>query len=96
MTSVGTLLAFVLVSAGVWVMRRTHPEVNRPFKTPMVPLVPILSILFSGALIVFLSPATQVRLVVWLIVGLVIYFTYGAKHSKVQAMQSGSAPKSTT
>ena len=96
MTSVGTLLAFVLVSAGVWVMRRTHPEVNRPFKTPMVPLVPILSILFSGALIVFLSPATQIRLVVWLIVGLVIYFTYGAKHSKVQAMQSGSAPKSTT
>src|SRR5712671_6159778 len=96
MTSVGTLLAFVLVSAGVWVMRRTHPEVNRPFKTPMVPLVPILSILFSGALIVFLSPATQIRLVVWLIVGLVIYFTYGAKHSKVQAMQSGPAPKSTT
>ncbi len=56
MTSVGTLLAFVLVSAGVWVMRRTHPELNRPFRTPMVPLVPILSILFSGALIVFLSP----------------------------------------
>ena len=51
MTSVGTLLAFVLVSAGVWVMRRTHPELNRPFRTPLVPLVPILSILFSGALI---------------------------------------------
>jgi APA family basic amino acid/polyamine antiporter len=94
MTSVGTLLAFVLVSAGVLVMRRTHPEINRPFKTPMVPLVPILSILFSSALIVFLSPATQVRLVVWLIVGLVIYFSYGRKHSKVQAMQAGSAPKS--
>jgi APA family basic amino acid/polyamine antiporter len=91
MTSVGTLLAFVLVSAGVWVMRRTHPAINRPFKTPMVPLVPILSILFSGALIVFLSPATQIRLVVWLIIGLVIYFTYGRKHSKVQAMQSGAA-----
>ncbi|MGC1370977.1 MAG: amino acid permease [Candidatus Sulfotelmatobacter sp.] len=84
MTSVGTLLAFVLVSAGVWVMRRTHPEVIRPFKTPFVPLVPILSILFSGALIVFLSPATQIRLVVWLVIGLVIYFTYGRKHSKVQ------------
>ena len=54
MTSVGTLLAFVLVSAGVWVMRRTHPELNRPFRTPMVPLVPILSILFSGLLIVSL------------------------------------------
>ncbi len=90
MTSVGTLLAFVLVSAGVWVMRRTHPDVNRPFKTPMVPLVPILSILFSGVLIVFLSYWTQLRLVVWLIIGLVIYFTYGIKHSKVQALQGNS------
>ena len=93
MTSVGTLLAFVLVSAGVWVMRRTHPELNRPFRTPMVPLVPILSILFSGALIVFLSPATQIRLVVWLIIGLAIYFTYGHKHSKVQAqVANGTLP----
>lgn len=72
-------------------MRRTHPEVNRPFRTPLVPLVPILSILFSGALIIFLSPATQIRLVVWLIIGLVIYFTYGAKHSKVQAMRSAGS-----
>ena len=84
MTSIGTLLAFVLVSAGVWVMRRTHPELNRPFKTPMVPLVPILAILFSMSLIVTLSPATQLRLVVWLIIGLAIYFGYGRKHSKVQ------------
>jgi APA family basic amino acid/polyamine antiporter len=91
MTSVGTLLAFVLVSAGVWVMRRTHPELIRPFKTPMVPLVPILSILFSGALIIFLSPATQIRLVVWLIIGLAIYFGYGRKHSKVQALESRKA-----
>jgi APA family basic amino acid/polyamine antiporter len=95
MTSVGTLLAFVLVSAGVWVMRRTHPEINRPFKTPLVPLVPILSILFSSLLIVALSPATQIRLVVWLVIGLVIYFTYGKKHSKVQALQSGAQAKPT-
>ena len=85
MTSIGTLLAFVLVSAGVWVMRRTHPELNRPFKTPMVPLVPLLAILFSMSLIVTLSPATQIRLVVWLIIGLAIYFSYGRRHSKVQA-----------
>jgi APA family basic amino acid/polyamine antiporter len=90
MTSVGTLLAFMLVSAGVWVMRKTHPELNRPFRTPLVPLVPILSIVFSGILILALSRATQIRLVVWLIVGLAIYFTYGKKHSKVQAMQSGA------
>src|SRR5579883_208862 len=86
MTSVGTLLAFVLVSAGVWVMRKTHPDLPRPFKTPLVPLVPILSILFSGGLIISLAPATQVRLVVWLIIGLAIYFSYGRKHSKVQAL----------
>jgi len=85
MTSVGTLLAFMLVSAGVWMMRVTHPDLHRPFKTPLVPLVPILSILASGTLIVSLALATQIRLVAWLVVGLVIYFTYGRKHSKVQA-----------
>ena len=84
MTSVGTLLAFVLVSAGVWVMRRSHPELHRPFKTPLVPLVPILSILFSGLLIVSLSYWTQLRLLVWLVIGLVIYFTYGKNHSRVR------------
>jgi len=86
MTSVGTLLAFVLVSAGVWRLRRTHPDLPRPFKTPLVPLVPILSILASGTLIVSLAPATQIRLVLWLVIGLGIYFTYGRKHSKVQAL----------
>ena len=92
MTSVGTLLAFVLVSAGVWVLRRTHPDLPRPFKTPLVPLVPILAILFSGVLIITLSPATQIRLVVWLLIGFVIYFSYGRKHSKVQrSIASGAA-----
>jgi APA family basic amino acid/polyamine antiporter len=90
MTSVGTLLAFVLVSAGVWVMRRSHPHVNRPFKTPMVPLVPILSILFSSVLIISLSGWTLLRLVVWLAIGLVIYFTYSRKHSKVQLASQAS------
>jgi APA family basic amino acid/polyamine antiporter len=84
MTSVGTLLAFALVSAGVLVMRKTHPELNRPFKTPFVPVIPILSIIFSAGLIVSLAPATQIRLVVWLLLGLLIYFNYGRKHSKVQ------------
>ena len=90
MTSVGTLLAFVLVSAGVWVMRKTHPDVPRPFKTPLVPLVPILAILFSGFLIVTLSPATQIRLIVWLLIGFLIYFSYGRKHSKVQKALDGN------
>jgi len=93
MTSVGTLLAFMLVSAGVWVMRRTHPHVGRPFRCPWVPAVPILAIVFSGALIVTLPRATQIRLVVWLLIGLVIYFSYGRKHSKVQAMRGAAAPE---
>jgi APA family basic amino acid/polyamine antiporter len=93
MTSVGTLLAFVLVSAGVLVMRKTHPDVTRPFKTPWVPVVPILSIIFSGTLIVSLSYWTQLRLLVWLVIGLVIYFTYGRKHSKVQALIANSVPE---
>jgi basic amino acid/polyamine antiporter, APA family len=90
MTSVGTLLAFALVSAGVIVMRRTHPEVPRPFRTPWVPVIPILSIVASGTLIYGLSKWTQLRLVVWLVIGLIIYFTYGRKHSKVQALKVGT------
>jgi APA family basic amino acid/polyamine antiporter len=92
MTSVGTLLAFVLVSLGVWVMRRTHPELKRPFKTPLVPLVPILSIIFCSVLIVSLSGWTLLRLIVWLFIGLAIYFGYGRKHSKVQIMNEVKAP----
>jgi len=94
MTSVGTLLAFMLVSAGVWVLRRTHPDLNRPFRTPLVPLVPILAILFSGFLIYGLSPMTQLRLVVWLVIGLGIYFSYGRRHSALekQAVPKESSP----
>ena len=96
MTSVGTLLAFMLVSAGVWVLRKKHPELHRPFKTPMVPLVPILAILFSGLLIVGLSYLTLLRLLVWLIIGLVIYFTYGRKHSRVQRLAAAGSKASPT
>ncbi len=84
MTSIGTLLAFVIVCVGVWVLRVRRPDLARPFKTPLVPLVPILGVLASLALMVFLPLATWIRLVIWLIIGMVIYLTYGRKNSRVQ------------
>jgi APA family basic amino acid/polyamine antiporter len=81
LVSIGTLLAFVIVCAGVWILRRRRPDLNRPFKTPWVPFVPIMGILVSGLLMASLPFDTWMRLVVWLIVGLVIYFTYGRHHS---------------
>jgi APA family basic amino acid/polyamine antiporter len=86
LTSIGTLFAFVLVSAGIWVMRRNNPELVRPFRTPMVPLVPILGMLVCLAMIVSLPPATQFSALLWMLVGLVVYFTYSRKNSKLHAM----------
>lgn len=83
LTSIGTLFAFILVSAGVMVMRRTNPNVVRPFRTPLVPLVPILGILVCTAMIVFLDRTTQLTAFVWMLVGLVVYFAYSRYHSKI-------------
>ena len=85
LVSIGTLLAFVIVCAGVWLLRKRRPELPRPFKTPMVPLVPILGILISLLLMASLPWDTWLRLIIWLIIGLTIYFTYGRKHSRVQS-----------
>jgi APA family basic amino acid/polyamine antiporter len=84
MTSIGTLFAFVLVCAGVWIMRVKNPNMIRGFKTPMVPLIPILGILVCGAMIFGLGLENWLRLGVWLVIGLIIYFTYSIKHSKLQ------------
>ncbi len=86
LVSIGTLLAFVIVCAGVWVMRVRHPELPRPFKTPWVPFVPIMGILASLLMMASLPGDTWIRLVVWLAIGMVIYFTYGRKHSRVRKM----------
>jgi APA family basic amino acid/polyamine antiporter len=81
MTSIGTLLAFVIVCAGVIVMRRTRPDIPRPYRTPFVPLFPILGILVCLAMMASLDGLTWIRLVVWLAIGLLIYFGYGRRHS---------------
>jgi basic amino acid/polyamine antiporter, APA family len=84
MVSIGTLLAFVIVCAAVMILRVRRPDLPRPFRTPMVPLVPILGIVVSLGLMASLNGITWVRLLVWLVVGLVIYFTYSVKHSKLR------------
>jgi basic amino acid/polyamine antiporter, APA family len=83
MTSIGTLFAFILVCIGVWVMRNKMPNLPRAFKTPMVPLVPILGIVTCLFMMVFLPMDTWIRLLVWMLIGLDIYLVYGAKHSKL-------------
>ena len=85
MTSIGTLFAFILVCVGILVMRRSNPDTPRPFKTPLVPLVPILGILFCGAMMLNLGVDNWIRLVVWLLIGLLIYFGYSRKFAKIKS-----------
>jgi basic amino acid/polyamine antiporter, APA family len=92
LVNIGTLLAFVIVCAGVWVLRRKRPDLPRPFKTPWVPLVPILGIVTSLAAMASLPAKTWYRLLIWLAIGMVIYFTYSRRHSRVRksaAVQNG-------
>ena len=88
MVNIGTLLAFVIVCFGVWILRKRRPDLHRPFRTPLVPLVPILGIVISLALMAALPLATWVRLFVWLALGMAIYFGYGRYHSHVQRLGS--------
>ncbi|MFZ0887920.1 MAG: amino acid permease [Candidatus Binataceae bacterium] len=85
LTNIGTLFAFVLVCIGVWILRHLEPEMHRPFKTPLVPLVPILGVLFCAYLMASLPALTWMRFVIWLAIGLAIYFSYGRRHSRVAA-----------
>lgn len=84
MTSIGTLFAFMLVCAGVWILRITNPEIKREFKVPAVGLVAILGIGVCGAMIAGLGVTNWARLGVWLALGLIIYFAYSRKNSKLK------------
>ena len=83
MVNVGTLFAFVLVSIGVIVLRRTRPDLERSFKVPFMPVVPILSVLACLWLMINLTAITWVRFLVWMALGVAVYFLYGKKHSLV-------------
>jgi APA family basic amino acid/polyamine antiporter len=90
LTSIGTLFAFVVVCVGVWVMRKSNPEAKRPFRAPLVPLVPLMGIIVCGGMIVALDRQTQLTALGWLVIGLAIYFLYSQKTSKLASGGSTS------
>src|SRR6478735_2770798 len=81
LVSIGTLLAFVIVCGGILMLRKTNPEIPRPFRTPFVPVVPVLGILICGYMMINLSHDTWLRLIIWMALGIIIYFAYGRKNS---------------
>jgi len=85
LTSIGTLFAFILVSIGVVILRKADPDRPRPFKTPLVPVVPILGVLVCTAMIVGLDSATQITALIWMVIGLIIYFSYSKNNSRLKA-----------
>ena len=95
MVNVGTLFAFVLVSAGVIILRRTRPDLERGFKVPLVPLLPILSILACGWLMLNLSGLTWIRFGLWMVLGIVIYLGYGRRHSVLARREAATSSRFT-
>jgi len=93
MTSIGTLFAFILVCIGVWIMRRRRPDITRGFTVPALPVVSILGVLVCGAMIYGLGWTNWLRLGVWLVIGLCIYFGYSARHSNLRQQQNTATAK---
>jgi APA family basic amino acid/polyamine antiporter len=85
MVNIGTLTAFALVSIAVPILRRTRADLDRPFRVPLSPGLPILSALICVYLMVNLSLETWLRFVVWMAIGFLVYFVYGQSHSRVRA-----------
>jgi APA family basic amino acid/polyamine antiporter len=89
MVSIGTLFAFTLVCIGIMVLRKSLPDAVRPFRTPWVPFVPVIGILVCVYLMYSLPTESWVRLFIWMALGIIIYFIYGKKHSKVREIRDG-------
>ena len=94
LVNIGTLFAFILVAIGVLLLRRSEPDLERPFRVPFVPVIPILSVLASFWLMLNLQTATWVRFAIWMAVGFVVYFTYSVRHSRVRRQGDSGPPGS--
>ncbi len=92
LANIGTLFAFLLVNAGIIVLRKTDPDRPRPFRTPWVPVIPLLGILTCVQLMIHLPAISWKRFGIWLLAGLVLYFCYGYGHSRLHRA-AGSGPK---
>jgi APA family basic amino acid/polyamine antiporter len=88
LVNIGTLFAFILVAIGVLVLRRTRPDLPRSFRTPLVPVLPIVSALASFYLMLNLPGETWARFFIWMVIGLVVYFFYGRTHSRLAGQSS--------
>lgn len=84
LVSIGTLLAFTVVCVGIIVLRRTKPDMPRPYRTPWVPFVPVMGVIICLGQTVLLPADTWIRLIVWMALGMLVYFAYGRKHSKLR------------
>ncbi len=92
LVNIGTLFAFIVVAIGVVVLRRSRPDLHRAFRCPAVPLVPALSVLASFYLMLNLPAATWIRFIVWMVIGLAVYFLYGAKRSRLATGDGAGRP----
>ncbi|MFI6903008.1 amino acid permease [Nonomuraea sp. NPDC050394] len=92
LVNIGTLFAFVVVSIGVIILRRTRPDLHRAFRTPLVPLLPILSVLACLYLMLNLPVETWLRFLIWMVIGAALYFLYGYRHSRAQRLVPGIKP----
>lgn len=93
LTNIGTLAAFIIVSIGVIVLRKRRPELKRSFRCPFVPVLPIISALTCFFLMIQLNDVTKIRFLIWLVIGLVIYFTYSRKHSALRSGEKNRLPQ---
>jgi APA family basic amino acid/polyamine antiporter len=96
MVNIGTLFAFVLVSIGVVVLRRTRPDLPRAFRTPLVPLIPILAVLACVWLMLSLSVETWLRFLLWMAIGFVVYLAYGRRHSRFAGRPTEASTRSSS